>query len=326
VSAPAEVERLAAERADARVAKDFARADALRDEIAALGWVVTDAAGGFTLTRLATEPENAQPAAAADVPSVLDRPTTFDVVLHWVAEGWLEDIDRAIDAFRAAAGHRSLQFVVADVTGDAEPHWKEVDDVEVVALDPGTGWAAARNAGLRRSLAPILIALDGSVEPTGDVLAPIEAALEARKVGVCGPFGLVTDDLREFSEAPQEGPCDAIEGYLMAFRREVLAEVGGFDEKFKWYRTADIEWSFRVKDAGYTCAVVDVPVMKHEHRAWAAASDDQRASWSKRNFYRFLDRYRDRWDLVLVGAPEPHDHDHDHHHEHDHPVTMPDGR
>jgi cysteinyl-tRNA synthetase len=106
----------------------------------------------------------------------------------------------------------------------------------------------------------------------------------------------------------------------------VLAEIGGFDEKFKWYRTADIEWSFRVKDAGYACAVVGVPVTKHEHRAWAAASDDQRASWSKRNFYRFLDRYRDRWDLVLAGAPEPHDHDHDHHDEYDHPVTMPDGR
>jgi hypothetical protein len=37
-----------------------------------------------------------------------------------------------------------------------------------------------------------------------------------------------------------------------------------------------------------------------------------------------LDRYRDRWDLVLAGAPTPHDHDHEHHH--DHPVTMPDGR
>jgi cysteinyl-tRNA synthetase len=324
VSAPESVERLAAERADARAAKDFARADALRDEIAALGWVVTDAPGGFTLAPLTTEPDATEAHAAGDVPSVLDRPTTFDVSLHWVAEGWLEDLDRALGAFRATAGDRRLQFVVADVTGDAAPHFKDEQDVEVVSLDVGTGWAAARNAGLRRSLAPLVVALDGSVEPTGDVFSPIGAALEETKVGVCGPFGLVTDDLREFSEASDEGPCDAIEGYLMAFRRDVLAEVGGFDEKFKWYRTADIDWSFRVKEAGYTCAVIDVPVTKHEHRAWTAATDDQRASWSKRNFYRFLDRYRDRWDLVLAGAPTPHDHDHEHHH--DHPVTMPDGR
>jgi hypothetical protein len=81
-----------------------------------------------------------------------------------------------------------------------------------------------------------------------------------------------------------------------------------------------------VKDAGLGCSVVPLPVTKHEHRAWAAATDKQRASWSKRNFYRFLDRYRDRWDLVLSGEPEQHNHDHDHDHHHDQPVTMPDGR
>jgi hypothetical protein len=327
VSAPEDVQRLAAERRDARAQKDFARADELRGAIADLGWTVTDGPDGSVLEPIAADAGSA-PAAARDVASRLDEPATYDVSLQWVAEGWLDDIDRAIDAFRATSGTQRLQFVVADVTGDAEPRWKDDDDVEVVWLNDGTGWAAARNAGLRRSLAPVVVALDGSVEPIGDVLTPLADALGEPTVGVCGPFGLVTDDLREFAEAPSAGPCDAIEGYLMAFRRDVLAEVGGFDEKFKWYRTADIDWSFRVKDAGYTCAVVDVPVTKHEHRAWTAASGEQRASWSKRNFYRFLDRFRDRWDLVVAGAPEPHDHDHDHDHQHEHeqPVTMPDGR
>ena len=166
--------------------------------------------------------------------------------------------------------------------------------------------------------------MDGSIEPAGDVFSPIETALKDPAAGVVGPFGIVTSDLREFDEAPEPGPCDAVEGYLMAFRREVLTSVGGFDEKFRWYRTADIDWSFRVKDAGLGCSVVPLPVTKHEHRAWAAATEAQRTSWSKRNFYRFLDRYRDRWDLVLSGEPEDHDHDHEHHHEG--PVTMPDGR
>jgi cysteinyl-tRNA synthetase len=90
----------------------------------------------------------------------------------------------------------------------------------------------------------------------------------------------------------------------MAFRREVLREVGGFDERFRWYRTADVEWSFRVKDAGYGCAVVPVPVVKHEHRMWFETAPAERAKWSKRNFYRFLDRWRGRWDLVLSGEPD----------------------
>jgi len=325
VSAPDEVVRLAEERATARAAKDFPAADGFRDRIRQLGWEVTDQPGGFALQPVATE-ESPQPVAAADVPSMLDATPTFDVSIHWICEGWPEDIDRALAAFRATAGDRRLQFVIADVTGEARARLAEVDDVEVVWLTPDTGWAAARNAGLRRSLAPIVVALDGSIEPTGDVLGPLEDALADPALGICGPFGIVTRDLREFHEAPGRGPCDAVEGYLMALRREVLAKVGGFDEKFRWYRTADIEWSFRVKDAGFRCQVVPVPVAKHEHRMWQAATDDERASRSKRNFYRFLDRWRGRWDLVLSGEPEQRDRDHDQTHEPDGPVAMPEGR
>jgi cysteinyl-tRNA synthetase len=325
MSAPEEVQRLAGERAAAREAKDFARADALRDEIASLGWTVVDAPDGFSLQPTGTE-TIAGPVSAGDVVSVLDDPPRFDVALHWVAEGWLDDIDRAIRAFRGTSGDRRLQYVVADVTGEATQRWVDDEAIEVVWLEQGTGWAAVRNAGLRRSLAPVVIALDGSIEPTGDAIGPLVSALEDPVVGIVGPFGITTQDLREFAEASGPGPCDAVEGYLMAFRREVLTTVGGFDEKFKWYRTADIDWSFRVKDAGLRTEVVPVPVTKHEHRAWAAASDEERAARSKRNFYRFLDRYRDRWDLILAGAPEPHDHDHDHDHDFEEPVTMPEGR
>ena len=326
MSAPDEVVRLAEQRASARAAKDFAAADSLRDRIAEAGWSVVDTAEGFTLEPAETGADDPQPVAAKDIASALDEETAYDVAVHWVCEGWLDDIERAAQAFRAHAGSRRLQLVVADMTGEAAPGFAGDDDVEVVLLEPGTGWAAARNAGLRRSRAPIVIAADPSVEPTGDVFSPIEAALKDPAVGVCGPFGIVTRDLREFAEAPDPGPCDAVEGYLMAFRRDTFIAVGGFDEKYRWYRTADIEWSFRVKDAGFGCSVVPVPVTKHAHRMWEAATDEERASWSKRNFYRFLDRFRDRWDLVLSGEPAQHDHDDEHEHHHEHPVTMPDGR
>ncbi len=298
---PAEVRALAEERAKARQAKDFALADELRDRLADAGWKVVDAPGGWSLEPMTVAATTA--GAASDVPGVLDQPATADFSLHWVCEGWPEDIQRAIEGFRRYGGENTLQFVVADLTGEATDTWG--DDVEIVALEPGTGWAAARNAGLGRSLGSIVLAMDGSVEPSGDVLGPLAEALSDERLGVCGPFGVVTQDLREFHEAPGPGPCDAVEGYLMAFRREVLSQVGGFDEKFRWYRTADIEWCFRVKDAGYSCGVVDVPVIKHEHRMWFETVPEERAKWSKRNFYRFLDRWRDRWDLVLSGEPQP---------------------
>jgi GT2 family glycosyltransferase len=119
---------------------------------------------------------------------------------------------------------------------------------------------------------------------------------------VCGPYGISTRDLREFHESA--GPAvDAIEGYLMAFRRELLPSVGLFDERFAWYRTADVEWSFRVRDAGYRAVVVDLPVTRHEHRMWQATDPEERTRLSKRNYNRFLDRFRGRFDL-LVEPPE----------------------
>jgi cysteinyl-tRNA synthetase len=47
--ADAEAERLLAEREEARAAKDFDRADAIRDRLAELGWEVRDAEGGARL-------------------------------------------------------------------------------------------------------------------------------------------------------------------------------------------------------------------------------------------------------------------------------------
>jgi cysteinyl-tRNA synthetase len=43
---PTEITALATERDEARAAKDFARADALRDELKSLGWEVEDTPGG----------------------------------------------------------------------------------------------------------------------------------------------------------------------------------------------------------------------------------------------------------------------------------------
>jgi cysteinyl-tRNA synthetase len=300
---PDEVRALAAERQDARAAKDFARADALRDAIAELGFKVADSPEGPTFEPLAPAraetPKRLQP---NDVGSVLEEAAECDVSVHWVCEGWPEDIARALAGFRANAGGRDVQYVVADVIG-VEP---EVfgEDVEVLPLAGGTGWGAARNAGLKRSRGRIVLAMDGSVEPIGDVFGPLEEALADPGIGVCGPFGIVTHDLQQFEGSA--GPeVDAVEGYLMAFRREVLLHAGLFDEKFKWYRTADIEWSFRVKDAGLRTVVLEVPVTKHEHRMWFNTEPAERAKWSKRNYYRFLERFRGRFDLLVAPDEEP---------------------
>lgn len=301
---PDEVRRLAAERDERRKAKDFAAADALRDRIADLGFTVVDSPEGPRL-----EPVRGAAGAAGeatdrvrpeDVPSALTQPAMFDATVHLLLEGWPEDVARALEGFRSHQSGRSVQYVVADVTGLDPSSFGE--GVEVIPLGEGTGWGAARNAGLKRSHGRIVLVVDGSIEPVGDVFGPMEAALADPMVGVVGPFGIVTTNLQDF-EASDGPEVDAIEGYLMAMRREVLLEAGMFDEKFKWYRTADIEYSFRLKEAGLKAMVVTAPVIRYEHRMWFNTPPEERAKWSKRNYYRFLDRFRGRFDLLVGGEP-----------------------
>lgn len=260
------------------------------------GWVILDESDGWRLER-ADEPVPVEP----DV-TPLDTPAAADVSMHWVVQGWAQDVSRAIRSFERHAANRDVRFVVADLTG--QPPGAFGAQVEVVPLDPGTGWAAAMNASLRRATGRTIVVLDGSIEATGDVFGALDGALAEPDVGLAGPFGIVTTDLREFAEIPGPGDCDAIEGYLMAMPREVLLAVGLFDEGFTWYRTADVEFSFRVKDRGSRTVIVPLPVSRHQHRMWANTSPVDRERWSKRNFYRFLDRFRDRWDLVLAPAPD----------------------
>jgi hypothetical protein len=44
-----------------------------------------------------------------------------------------------------------------------------------------------------------------------------------------------------------------------------------------------------------------LPAVRHEHRGWTAYSEEERDRLSRRNFYRFLDRWRDRPDLLLAN-------------------------
>jgi len=44
--------------------------------------------------------------------------------------------------------------------------------------------------------------------------------------------------------------------------------------------------------------------VKHEHRLWEATEPAERDRLSRRNLYRFLDRWRDRTDL-MAGETQP---------------------
>ena len=198
-------------------------------------------------------------------------------------------------------------MVVAD--GPSAPQAAALDAIdpsgspEVVWTSERLGQAAALDIGFRRASGPVVIVVDSSVEPTGDLVTPLVLALDDPTVAVTGGWGIVSADLRTFSDAPP-GDVDAIEGYAMAFRRSDAATRGPLDERFRFYRNLDIWWSLVLRDEGEgrvprrAVAVADLPAVRHEHRGWSSLDEAERARQSKRNFYRILDRFGSRRDLL----------------------------
>lgn len=299
-----EARRLAGERAERRSAGDFAAADALRERIRALGFEVEDRPeGSFELHPAASAP--ATSVRPDEVPSALGESPDRDWTLHWLAEKWPRDVARGVASFGDDVQHvvvedeRTAPFSSSYVSHNGTHREKNARDVEVVRLAGEPGFGASRNAGLRRSRGRFVAVVDGSIEATGDVLGPLAAALTDPRTGVAGPFGVVSDDLRSFRET-DAGEVDAIEGYLLAFRRELLERGLAFNERYRFYRHADLDLSFQAKAMGLRCVRLDLPVRRHEHRAWEAMPE-RREALSKRNFYRFLDAWRARTDLLMRG-------------------------
>ena len=178
---------------------------------------------------------------------------------------------------------------------------RAAERLRLITLDPPVGFATAVNAGIDAAAGEVIVLFDPGVEVTGDAITPLLDALADPTVAVAGPFGLKgKGGIKEFEEDP--GPeVDAIEGYCIAFRRSDAQAVQGFDPRFRFYRIADIEFSFRLRDRGGRAVVVpNLPLEKHEHRLWEATDPKERQRLSKRNMYRFLDRWGKRADL-LVG-------------------------
>lgn len=300
-SIPPDVRKLLQQRGDARDRRDWAEADALRARLAGLGWQVEDGASGSSARPMLP------PAAAADDASAaprLDEPAALAASIQVAAEDHPADLERFARGLAAHPPAVTWELVVVanSPSFDADALLADTGlSVEPVLLRaaPRLGWADARTLGLRRSSGEITVLVDTSVEPVGDFVTPLTAAFEDPTVGIAGGWGVKSSDGRSFDEAPP-GEVDAVEAYCLAIRRGALQAVGGFDPRFRFYRNADLDLSFAVRDAGWRAVRTEVlPLVRHEHRGYASLPEAERDRLSKRNFYRFLKHWGDRRDLLL---------------------------
>ncbi|MDP6493914.1 MAG: glycosyltransferase, partial [Dehalococcoidia bacterium] len=254
--------------------------------------------------------------SSKDVSSLLDVPDRLDFSVGIVACNYLSDVLRCINSLLLLGERHPMEVLVVDNgSTDGTSAWLEDKAnqdrrVRVIHTDHVLGEAAAKNILLKQSLGTYVVLMDTSIEATEDFLAPIAQALSDKSVGLAGPWGLRTRDLRHFEEI-EEGQADAIQAYCFAFRRSVISEVELMRESFRFYRNLDIEYSFCFLDMGYrVMALGSLPLQRHEHRAWTSLAEDERETLSQGNFRRFLKRWGNRQELLL----EPdRDHDYDDH-------------
>jgi hypothetical protein len=333
---PEAVLTAAHDRARARAERDWATADRLREEIAAAGWSIVDRGTDFALAPSAppdvAEAGRVRYGVSRNVPSRLDEAAVGLATVVLVATDWPSDVDRALAGLRAGSPDGTSVVIVADspsdetaaalesmegegragpVSGTGEQGRAPVGalPVEIIWTSERLGHGAASNIGIRRASAPVVILLDTSLEPTGDIVTPLVRALDDPSIAVVGGWGITSSDLRTFEDAPA-GDVDAIEGYCQAFRRADFAALGPLDERFRFYRNLDIWWSLVLRDGGEddpprrAVRIDGVPLVRHEHRGWGSLGEDERTRQSKRNFYRIIDRFGSRRDLLVAHGDE----------------------
>lgn len=306
---PEDVRRLLEQRKAARERRDWPRADELREQIRGLGWEPVDGSEGSTARPMLPDDASGPIAYASpdDLASLIDQPAELDASLVVAVDDHPADLLRLADGLRAHPPSPSWELlVVVNNVAEGVDLDRILADLPAVRLRTSArlGWADAANLGLRRARGGVIVLLDTSLEPVGDFLPPLLAAFEAPEVGVAGPWGVTSADGRQFLEAAP-GEVDAVEAYCLAIRREALRAVGGIDHRFRFYRNADLDLSFAVRDAGWRALSTGEPALRrHLHRGWASLPDDERDRQSRRNFYRFLKRWGDRPDLLLATRGE----------------------
>jgi O-antigen biosynthesis protein len=150
---------------------------------------------------------------------------------------------------------------------------REHRDRVQLAEEPTRGAGAARNAGVARATGEVVAFTDADCVVDPGWLRSLVAPLRDPRVGIAGgPIRALApaNDVARFGEAVHDHRA-AIEVYRPPYAitmswaspRGVIAELGGFDNRFR--RGQDTDLSYRIVQAGYRLAFVPDAIVYHRN-------------------------------------------------------------
>jgi hypothetical protein len=309
-SIPADILALSHERDELRRRGKYDRADALKRQIEEAGYGIKDNPHGAHLIVLpSVEVDGVVYRTARHVPSLLDEADRCEFSVHILANTSFEETKRCIVSVMRHTGTREVEIILVDNRSlDQLNAWfrelqRNNSRLHLLSTSRPLGEAEARNVGLNQSRGRYLLLLDTSVELIGDVFTPLVQVLGDSSVGITGFKGLSTEDLHHFEEST-DLEVEVIDGTFMAFQRKLLKKSGLFDERYRFPYYMEIDFNFAVRDSGVRAVVTpDLPMKSHPLFQDDTLSDAERTRLTKRNFYRFLEKWGHRDDLVRNSIP-----------------------
>jgi len=168
------------------------------------------------------------------------------------------------------------EVVVVDASAGRLDHIRLRHEAEVRWIDfkqpPGVRVSIPhqRNAGVQAALGEIIAFTDAGCLPEKDWLVRLTAPLLEDEHATAGlplaahaSIDLYDRGARQALQAKYLKECPTIS---LAFRREAFNAVDGFDETFTY--GSDIDFSWRLVDAGYRIRAVPEAIVRHDFGGW----------------------------------------------------------
>lgn len=172
-------------------------------------------------------------------------------------------------------------ILVDDGSHDGTPEYitaaaRDNPEIIPVILEENVGTMRGRNEGLKRATGAYVLFLDNDTLWRGDVRLPLIRELEVNpSAGVAGMCGVVVPQLFrqvhiDHSYFPRPRPVNAVTGYCLMAKREVLDKGILFDDEMTVTQGEDIEFCLHAGNTGYQ--VIAVPGVPLEHIGHGALS------------------------------------------------------